>query len=52
MLIFKPEKYAYQKADSGYQLLLKSDAQIIGTWDDHDYGVNDGGKNYSRKKES
>jgi len=39
------EKYAYQKADSGYQLLLKSGVQIIGTWDDHDYGVNDGGKN-------
>jgi len=49
---FMAEKYAHQKADSGYQLLLKSQTQIIGTWDDHDYGVNDGGKHYSRKKES
>ena len=46
------EKYAYQKADSGYQLLLKSHTEIIGTWDDHDYGVNDGGKYYSKKEES
>lgn len=49
---FMAEKYAHQKADTGYQLLLKSRAKIIGTWDDHDYGVNDGGKNYSKKKES
>ena len=46
------KKYAQQKADPGYQLLLKSNTKIFGTWDDHDYGVNDGGKNYSRKKES
>ena len=46
------EKYAHQKADSGYQLLLQSGTSIIGTWDDHDYGVNDGGKNYSKKDES
>jgi alkaline phosphatase D len=49
---FMAEKYAHQKADSGYQLLLQSRTKIIGTWDDHDYGVNDGGKNYSMKKES
>lgn len=49
---FMAEKYAHQKADSGYQLLLKSGTSIIGTWDDHDYGVNDGGINYSKKKES
>jgi len=46
------EKYKHQKSDSGYQLLLKSRAEIIGTWDDHDYGVNDGGINYSKKEES
>jgi alkaline phosphatase D len=49
---FMSEKYAHQKADPGYQLLLKSGTSIIGTWDDHDYGVNDGGKNYSKKDES
>jgi alkaline phosphatase D len=49
---FMSEKYAHQKADTGYQLLMKSGTSIIGTWDDHDYGVNDGGKNYSKKDES
>ena len=46
------EKYAHQKADTGYQLLIKSGTHIIGTWDDHDYGVNDSGRNYARKEES
>jgi len=46
------EKYKQQKAYPGYQELLHSSTKIIGTWDDHDYGVNDGGKNYSRKDES
>ena len=31
------DKYALQKADSGYQLLLQTETKIIGTWDDHDY---------------
>jgi alkaline phosphatase D len=46
------QKYEQQKAYAGYQELLNSPAEIIGTWDDHDYGVNDGGKNYSRRDES
>jgi alkaline phosphatase D len=46
------EKYKHQKSDSGYQLLLKSQTEIIGTWDDHDYGVNDGGIHFSKKDES
>lgn len=46
------EKYDYQKRDPGYQSLLRSSTRIIGTWDDHDYGMNDSGKNYSMKKES
>jgi len=25
---------------------------IIGVWDDHDYGINDGGKGYTKKEES
>lgn len=29
-----------------------SDKMVIGTWDDHDYGMNDGGVEYSKKKES
>jgi alkaline phosphatase D len=46
------EKYAQQKAHEGYQALLRSGTRIIGTWDDHDYGINDGGKHYSKKMES
>lgn len=44
-------QYDQQKNLPGYQLLMKT-CPIIGTWDDHDYGKNDGGKFYSRKKES
>ena len=44
-------QYDHQKADLMYQQLLKVSA-VIGTWDDHDYGQNDGGKFYSKKKES
>ncbi|WP_297336070.1 alkaline phosphatase D family protein [Algoriphagus sp.] len=45
------EKYARQKAQPKYQELRNSTA-IIGIWDDHDYGINDGGKYYAKKKES
>lgn len=31
---------------------LKSTTPIIGTWDDHDYGMNDGGVHFKAKKES
>ena len=44
-------KYKKQKSHPDYQELRKT-TSIIGTWDDHDYGVNDGGKYYSKKKES
>ena len=43
--------YEKQKSNEDYQQLIKT-CVITGTWDDHDYGVNDGGKNYSLKKES
>lgn len=45
------KKYDQQKSRAGYQA-LRSACAITGTWDDHDYGVNDGGKFFSRKKES
>ncbi|GAB3984351.1 hypothetical protein GCM10028806_59050 [Spirosoma terrae] len=44
-------KYAMQKSNPVYQQLRQS-ASIIGVWDDHDYGVNDGGKEYPKRKES
>ena len=31
---------------------LRTQAYITGTWDDHDYGVNDGGKEYPKKQEA
>ena len=45
------EKYDRQKAKPEYQELL-AQTRVIGIWDDHDYGVNDGGKYYSKKKAS
>ncbi len=44
-------KYAMLGAKPGYQSLLKT-CPVLATWDDHDYGVNDGGAGYSRKVES
>nr|WP_254448622.1 alkaline phosphatase D family protein [Spirosoma rhododendri] len=44
-------KYALQKSNPIYQQLRQS-TPILGVWDDHDYGVNDGGKEYPRRRES
>jgi alkaline phosphatase D len=44
-------RYEKQKSNPDYQRLLK-DCQITGTWDDHDYGINDGGKHFGKKRES
>lgn len=44
-------KYDKQKNKPQYQALLAK-TKVIGIWDDHDYGINDGGKYYSKKKES
>ncbi|MDC6367594.1 MULTISPECIES: alkaline phosphatase D family protein [Flavobacteriaceae] len=43
--------YAEQNGIAGYAL-LKSKVPVVGTWDDHDYGLNDGGEEFSMKKES
>jgi len=44
-------KYQIQKENPGYQKLIAT-CPVIGTWDDHDYGINDGGKDFAKKKES
>lgn len=44
-------KYTKLAAKPGFQELRKK-TPIIATWDDHDYGVNDGGFEYPMKKES
>lgn len=43
--------YRRLKTNPDYKL-LRTKAQVIGVYDDHDYGVNDGCKNYPKRKES
>jgi len=45
------EKYDLQKSHPNYQKLLQK-TKVLGIWDDHDYGVNDGGKDFPKKDES
>jgi len=45
------EKYTKQKNDSFYRRLLAC-AMVVGIWDDHDYGANDAGKEFTMKKQS
>lgn len=44
-------KYEMQLAQPGYAE-LRERVPLIGTWDDHDYGVNNGGKEYPMREES
>ncbi len=44
-------KYSKLASKPGFQE-LRNKSKIIATWDDHDYGVNDGGFEYPKKKES
>lgn len=44
-------KYAMQDQVADYQN-LKRTSKIIGIWDDHDYGINDGGKFFAQKATS
>lgn len=44
-------KYAKLAAKPGYQK-LRDTCKILATWDDHDYGVNDGGATYPEREES
>ncbi|GAB2224792.1 hypothetical protein Droror1_Dr00005569 [Drosera rotundifolia] len=41
-------KYQKAKNNPGYSR-LRNISKVIGTWDDHDYGLNDAGKEFSRK---
>jgi len=45
------QKWSAQKNHGAYRALASS-AIITGIWDDHDYGVNDGGKDYPMKEQS
>lgn len=43
--------YNKQKQVEGYARLTGT-VPVIGTWDDHDYGLNDGGTDFAAKRES
>jgi alkaline phosphatase D len=43
--------YKAQDEVAGYKI-LKSRVPVIGSWDDHDYGLNDGGVEFLAKQES
>ena len=43
------KNYEVLKSNPKYQEFQQQIPIIDGTWDDHDYGENDGGKNYSQK---
>lgn len=45
------QKYNHQKHNTDYQQLLKT-CPVTGTWDDHDYGINDGGKYFTQREQS
>ncbi|NLF32309.1 MAG: alkaline phosphatase family protein, partial [Planctomycetes bacterium] len=44
-------KYARLGAVAGYQKLRQT-CPVLATWDDHDYGVNDGGADYPQREAS
>lgn len=48
---FLENNYKIQKQDSDYLAFIKNKI-VLGTWDDHDYGANDGGEKYPFKRES
>ena len=43
--------YDLQKSYPDYQKLVRS-TEVIGIWDDHDYGANNSGKDYPQKEKS
>ncbi|MEM6256702.1 MAG: alkaline phosphatase D family protein [Planctomycetota bacterium] len=45
-------KYDELSAIGGYKRLVESKAVILGTWDDHDYGLNDAGREYTMRAAS
>lgn len=45
------ERYAMTNVNPNYKL-LKETCPVIGTWDDHDFGANNVGKDYPLKEES
>ncbi|XP_068744655.1 uncharacterized protein [Montipora capricornis] len=46
------ETFGALKYSSDYQKFLKSGVHVLGVWDDHDYGMNNGGKHYKDRLQS
>jgi alkaline phosphatase D len=44
-------KYKQQRQNAGYAA-LRQETTVIGTWDDHDYGLNDAGREYAKRDSS
>ncbi|MGD1891958.1 MAG: alkaline phosphatase D family protein [Cyclobacteriaceae bacterium] len=45
------EEYERQLQQPEYQRVI-TQVPVVGIWDDHDYGINDGGKNFAQKAPS
>lgn len=45
------QKYLQQKYGAAYSQ-FRAQVPVLGIWDDHDFGVNDGGNEYSKRDES
>lgn len=50
-MAYMAENYQTQKNNADYAAFTKK-VEVLGTWDDHDYGLNDGGVEYSKKAEA
>ena len=50
-MTYLQQNYNKQKSNIDYNNFSKN-IEILATWDDHDYGVNDGGTEYSKKEEA
>ncbi len=46
------QKYDDKKHNSDYQKFLQAKIPVMATWDDHDFGGNNEGKNYPKRAES
>ena len=46
------ESYQTQLEQPGYRQLMEQNIPILGVWDDHDYGLNNGDRDYPYRKES
>lgn len=50
-MTFLEKNYTVQKNKPEYKNFVQG-IDVLGTWDDHDYGLNDGGKEYIQKEAS